>query len=95
MKGIFFLIATIEGVSSSPYYSHLSTGHNHYGLHSLIVPLPCQADVLYEQLNYICVNNEIKCLPGWKVGPNFFKRVHAKYWDFFPSTFTHRIRTAL
>ena len=72
MKGSFFLIATIEGVSSSPYYSHLSTGHNHYGLHSLIVPLPCQADVLYEQLNYICVNNEIKCLPGWKVGPNFF-----------------------
>ena len=88
MRGIFFLIAMIEGVSSSPFYSHLSTGHNHYGLHSLIVPLPCQADVLYEQLNYICVNNEIKCLPGWKVGPNFFRgyglMIYAKYWDFFP-----------
>ena len=39
----------------------------HFGLPSLIVPLPCQADVLYEQLNYICVNNEIMCLPGWTV----------------------------
>ena len=69
MRGIFFIIVAIHGVSSSPRYSHLSLGQNHYyGLHSLIVPLPCQADVLYEQLNYICVNNEIKCLPGWKVG---------------------------
>ena len=70
MRGIFFIIVAVHGVSSSPRYSHLSLGQNHYyGLHSLIVPLPCQADVLYEQLNYICVNNEIKCLPGWKVGP--------------------------
>ncbi len=38
-----------------------------FGLPSLIVPLPCQADVLYEQLNYICVNNEVTCLPGWTV----------------------------
>ena len=69
MRGIFFIIVVIHGVSSSQHYSHLPFGQNHYGLHSLIVPLPCQADVLYEQLNYICVNNEIKCLPGWKVGP--------------------------
>ena len=63
---VAFMAATLQGVSSMRY-SHMS-GQNHFGLHSLIVPLPCQADVLYEQLNYICVNNEIKCLPGWKVG---------------------------
>ena len=38
-----------------------------FGLPSLIVPIPCQADVLYEQFNYICVNNQIMCLPGWQV----------------------------
>ena len=70
MRAILFILATLHcGVSSSPQYAaaHLSAVRNHYGLHSLIVPLPCQADVLYEQLNYICVNNEIKCLPGWRV----------------------------
>ena len=75
MRGIFFILATLHcGVSSSPQYAaHLSAVRNHYGLHSLIVPLPCQADVLYEQLNYICVNNEIKCLPGWRVRDAIFK----------------------
>ncbi len=43
-------------------------GGSRFGLPSLLVPSRCQADVLYEQLNYICVNNEIQCLLGWKVG---------------------------
>ena len=74
MRGILFILATLQGgVSSSPQYAaHLSAVRNHYGLHSLIVPLPCQADVLYEQLNYICVNNEVKCLPGWRVRDGIF-----------------------
>ena len=42
-------------------------GGTHFGRPSLVVPRPCQADVLYEQLNYICVNDEIRCLLGWKV----------------------------
>ena len=69
-SGIFFVFATMQGVYSSRMgsHSHLYHSRNQYGLHSLVVPLPCQADVLYEQLNYICVDNVIKCLPGWKVG---------------------------
>lgn len=36
-------------------------------LPGLIVPRPCQAETLYEQLNYICVRGRIRCLLGWKV----------------------------
>ena len=42
-------------------------GYNKYGLPSLIVPVPCQANVLQEQVNYICAHGNIWCLPGWKV----------------------------
>ena len=64
--------------SSQPHFLGVSGGvwlpgkNNPFGLNSLIVPLPCQADILYEQLNYICVNNEIKCLPGWKVSGHYW-----------------------
>lgn len=46
-----------------------------FGLPSLVVPIPCQADVLYEQFNYICVKNQIVCLPGWTV---INKPLHSK-----------------
>ncbi|TRY71816.1 hypothetical protein TCAL_12700 [Tigriopus californicus] len=42
-----------------------------FGLPSLVVPIPCQADVLYEQFNYICVKNQIVCLPGWTNPENY------------------------
>ena len=57
---LFYLLVTLASVSGSGL-------NRQFGLPSLIVPIPCQADVLYEQLNYICYKNQIMCLPGWKV----------------------------
>ena len=41
--------------------------YNKFGLPSLIIPVPCQANKLQEQVNYICAHGNIWCLPGWKV----------------------------
>ena len=41
--------------------------HNKFGLPSLVIPVPCQANKLAEQVNYICAHGNIWCLPGWKV----------------------------
>ena len=37
------------------------------GLGGSAVAGPCEADALYEQLNYICVGRQIRCLLGWQV----------------------------
>ena len=38
-----------------------------YGIPSLVIPQPCQANALQEKVNYICAHGRIWCLPGWKV----------------------------
>ena len=49
------------------HYQGTFEAYNKFGLPSLIVPVPCQANVLQEQVNYICAHGNIWCLPGWKV----------------------------
>ena len=41
--------------------------YNKFGMPSLVIPVPCQANKLAEQVNYICAHGNIWCLPGWKV----------------------------
>ena len=48
------------------YQGYVDT-YNQFGLQSLIIPIPCQANKLQEQVNYICAHGTIWCLPGWKV----------------------------
>ena len=38
-----------------------------YGIPSLVIPQPCQANALQEKVNYICAHGRIWCVPGWKV----------------------------
>lgn len=40
-------------------------------LPSLINPVPCRANILREQVNYICAHGQIWCLPGWKNPKNY------------------------
>ena len=49
--------------------NYVYSGYNSkvYSLPSMVVPVPCQAYVLREQMNYICAHGKIWCLPGWKV----------------------------
>ena len=49
------------------YQGYVDNGYNQFGLQSLIIPIPCQANKLQEQVNYICAHGTIWCLPGWKV----------------------------
>ena len=48
-------------------YQGTFESYNKFGLPSLIIPVPCQANKLQEQVNYICAHGNIWCLPGWKV----------------------------
>ena len=48
-------------------YQGTFESYNKFGLPSLIIPVPCQANKLQEQVNYICAHENIWCLPGWKV----------------------------
>ena len=51
-------------------YQGTFESYNKFGLPSLIIPVPCQANKLQEQVNYICAHGNIWCLPGWKVKSN-------------------------
>ena len=54
------------------HYQGTFESYNKFGLPSLIIPVPCQANKLQEQVNYICAHGNIWCLPGWKVCLLFF-----------------------
>ena len=58
------------------------------GLHYIGVPItksikdptPCRPRVLKEQVNYICSNDQIWCLPGWKVQTLPCYLFHSNLW---------------
>ena len=68
-----FLFSSLSVPSIGQRYDRQfgSTFRSRFGLPSLIVPIPCQAEVLYEQLTYICVGHRIMCLPGWQNPDNY------------------------
>ncbi len=46
------------------------SGRTYHGVPSMksaMDPTPCRPNILREQVNYICSNEQIWCLPGWKV----------------------------
>ena len=65
--------------------NYVYSGYNSkvYSLPSMVVPVPCQAYVLREQMNYICAHGKIWCLPGWKVSAK--KSDYSNIFWFFPS----------
>lgn len=58
-------------------YIYSPSNNKYFNLPSMVVPVPCQAYVLREQMNYICAHGKIWCLPGWKVGDGYinFKKI--------------------
>ena len=71
----FEMFASLANAQLSRY-RHRQMGSNYQGtfesygkfrMPSLHIPMPCQANKLQEQVNYICAHGNIWCLPGWKV----------------------------
>ena len=59
LAGIKCLTITLQ-LNAHTQKKSFQSSSSGFGLQSLVVPTPCQADVLYEQLNYICVKDEIR-----------------------------------
>ena len=57
----FHFVVTFRATGNQGYVAYP------YGIPSLVIPQPCQANALQERVNYICAHGRIWCLPGWKV----------------------------